>query len=193
MKQFTSLLLALTLALGLTACSAQPGTTGSQDASLPQTGDDSLTSAFPVDDNTYSDYYEGITSIYEDTLDYEPTVEEGEYYYDLENVVLYLDAYGELPDNYITKDEARELGWEGGSVEEYLEGGAIGGDRFGNREGYLPDFQGRIYTECDLNTDGKDSRGAERLVFSSDGLYFYTEDHYETFVEVWVEQGEVMW
>lgn len=119
--------------------------------------------------------------------------DEGEYYYDLENVVLYLDYYGELPDNYITKDEARTLGWDGGTPERYLEGAAIGGDRFGNREGLLPKASGRTYTECDLNTDGASSRGAERLVFSNDGLYFHTEDHYESFTEVWVENGEVVW
>ena len=115
--------------------------------------------------------------------------EEGEYYYDLENVVLYIEYYGELPDNYITKNEARKLGWEGGTPERYLEGSAIGGDRFGNREGLLPDGD---YTECDLNTLGKSSRGAERLVFSDDG-YYYTEDHYESFTEVWVDNGEVIY
>lgn len=117
---------------------------------------------------------------------------EGEYYYDLDNVVLYLETYGTLPENYITKNEARDLGWEGGSVERYLEGAAIGGDHFGNREELLPMKKGRSYTECDLNTNGKSSRGAERLVFSSDGLYFHTEDHYESFTEVWVEDGEVV-
>ena len=114
------------------------------------------------------------------------------YYYDLENVVLYLDAYEELPPNYITKSEARDLGWQGGSVERYMDGAAIGGDRFGNREGLLPKASGRTYTECDLNTDGASSRGAERLIFSNDGLYFYTEDHYESFTEVWVEDGAVV-
>lgn len=108
----------------------------------------------------------------------------GEYYYDLTNVVLYLEAYGELPANYITKAEARELGWEGGSVEKYMEGAAIGGDSFGNREGLLPEAQGRYYTECDIDTNGYGSRGSRRLVFSNDGLYFYTSDHYESFSEV---------
>ena len=122
-----------------------------------------------------------------------PPVEEGEYYYDLESVVLYLDYYGELPDNYITKNEARDLGWSGGTPERYMEGSAIGGDRFGNREGSLPTAKGRTYTECDLNTLGAGARGAERLVFSSDGLYFHTEDHYESFTEVWVENGEVVY
>ena len=118
----------------------------------------------------------------------------GSYYYDLENVVLYLEVYDELPPNYITKSEARKLGWEGGSVEKYKEGAAIGGDSFGNREGLLPEADGRSYTECDIDTDGYDSRGSRRLVFSNDGLYFYTSDHYETFSEVTVtEDYEVVW
>ena len=118
----------------------------------------------------------------------------GEYYYDLTNVVLYLEAYDELPANYITKTEARALGWEGGSVENYREGAAIGGDYFGNREGLLPAANGRSYTECDIDTNGYGSRGSRRLVFSNDGLYFYTSDHYESFSEVTVtEEYEVIW
>ena len=126
------------------------------------------------------------------------TVGEHGYYYDAEHVVLYLDAYGHLPDNYMTKEEARALGWEGGSVEAYREGAAIGGDRFGgdrfgNREGLLPEETGRTYTECDINTLGADSRGAERLIFSNDGLYFYTSDHYASFTELTVDGGTVIW
>jgi guanyl-specific ribonuclease Sa len=101
----------------------------------------------------------------------------------LENVVLYLELYDSLPDNYITKSEAQALGWSGGAVDKYQEGAAIGGDRFGNREGILPKESGRSYTECDLNTLGQSARGAERLVFSNDGLYFYTNDHYSTFTQ----------
>ena len=120
--------------------------------------------------------------------------EYGGYYYDVENVVLYLTAYGELPPNYITKDEARDLGWQGGSVEDYLDGAAIGGDRFGNYEGLLPEAKGRSYTECDIDTDSYGSRGSRRLVFSNDGLFFYTHDHYEHFDEVYVtEDYEVIW
>ena len=118
----------------------------------------------------------------------------GEYYYDLVNVVLYLEEYDELPANYITKTDARALGWEGGSVENYREGAAIGGDYFGNREGLLPAANGRSYTECDIDTNGYSSRGSRRLVFSNDGLYFYTSDHYESFSEVIVtEDHEVIW
>ena len=120
--------------------------------------------------------------------------EYGAYFYDVENVVLYLEAYGELPPNYITKNEARSLGWEGGSVEDYRDGAAIGGDRFGNYEGLLPEAPGRTWTECDIDTHGYPSRGSRRLVFSSDGLYYYTSDHYESFTEVRVtENGEVVW
>ena len=115
---------------------------------------------------------------------------EGDFYYDAENVVLYLHIYGVLPDNYITKDEARELGWEGGSVEAFIPGAAIGGDYFGNREELLPAGE---YTECDIDTNGESSRGAKRLVFSSDGRYYYTEDHYESFVELIVVDNKVVY
>ena len=121
-----------------------------------------------------------------------PAVTRGQYYYDVESVVLYLHTYGELPDNYITKSEAGDLGWSGGSVERYKDDAAIGGDRFGNREGLLPKASGRSYTECYIDTRGANSRGAKRLVFSNDGLYFYTDDHYESFTEYRVENGRVV-
>lgn len=107
----------------------------------------------------------------------------GGYYYDLTNVTLYLEVYGGLPPNYITKNDARALGWEGGSVEKYKEGAAIGGDFFGNYEALLPTESGQRYTECDIDTGGYPSRGSRRLVFSNDGRYFYTSDHYESFTE----------
>jgi hypothetical protein len=119
--------------------------------------------------------------------------DEDGYYYAVEEVVLYLHYYGRLPGNYISKNEARKLGWEGGSVEKFREGAAIGGDRFGNYEGLLPEKDGRGYTECDIGTEGKNGRGAERLIFSDDGLYFYTTDHYESFTELYVTpEGEVV-
>lgn len=98
-----------------------------------------------------------------------------------EEVCAYLIAYGHLPSNFITKNDARAAGWEGGSLEPYCPGKCIGGDRFGNREGLLPSAKGRVWTECDINTLGARSRGAERLVFSNDGLIYYTGDHYESF------------
>lgn len=96
-----------------------------------------------------------------------------------EDVALYIYTYGCLPNNFMTKDEARDLGWEGGGLEEYAPGMCIGGDHFGNYEGLLP--EDREYTECDIDTLGKDSRGAKRIIFSENGLIYYTEDHYESF------------
>ena len=100
-----------------------------------------------------------------------------------EDVALYIHTYGHLPANFITKAEAKALGWgdKYGSVDDAAPGKSIGGDRFSNREGLLPKKKGRTYTECDIGTMGKKSRGARRIVFSNDGLVYYTGDHYETF------------
>ena len=96
-----------------------------------------------------------------------------------EDVALYIHLYGDLPLNFMTKKQARDLGWEKGSLEPVAPGMCIGGDYFGNYEGLLP--EDREYTECDIDTLGKSSRGAKRIVFSDDGLIYYTEDHYESF------------
>ena len=122
--------------------------------------------------------------------DSEAAIDPEAYYYDLESVVLYLDAYGELPLNYITKAEAKKRGWEGGSVEEYIPDAAIGGDFYGNYEKKLPELNGGKYTECDLDTHGYKNRGSRRLIFSDEGRYFYTRDHYETFKEVIIVDGK---
>lgn len=98
-----------------------------------------------------------------------------------DEVALFIHTFGRLPDNYITKAEAEKAGWSGGSVEKYCPGKCIGGSRFGNYEGLLPDKDGREWTECDINTLSAASRGAERLVFSNDGLIYYTADHYSSF------------
>ena len=98
-----------------------------------------------------------------------------------EDLALYIHTYGHLPDNFVTKEEARSAGWEGGSLDDVLPGMCIGGDRFGNREGLLPEATGRSWTECDVNTLHAKSRGAERIVFSNDGLIYYTGNHYDSF------------
>ena len=98
-----------------------------------------------------------------------------------EDVALYIHTYGRLPDNFITKKEAEKLGWPGGSLEPYAPGMCIGGNRFGNYEKLLPEAKGRTYTECDIDTLGASKRGAKRIVFSNDGLIYYTDDHYESF------------
>lgn len=111
-----------------------------------------------------------------------PAVEEDGSYHTKDEVALYIHLYGHLPGNYVTKREAQDLGWSGGSVERYAgEGSAIGGSRFGNYEGLLPEKEGRSYRECDIDTVGTSSRGAKRIVFSNDGLIYYTGDHYNSF------------
>lgn len=114
------------------------------------------------------------------------SIDENGSYTTKEDVALYIHTYGKLPQNFITKKQARELGWSGGSLEPYAPGMCIGGDRFGNYEGLLP--EGHSYTECDINTLGADSRGAERIIFSSNGLIYYTGDHYAHFTLLYGEE-----
>lgn len=118
----------------------------------------------------------------------EPVIDENGSYTSKDDVALYIHTYGRLPDNFITKKEAQALGWEGGSLERYAPGMCIGGSYFGNYEGLLPEKDGRKYTECDIDTLGKKSRGAKRIVFSNDGLIYYTDDHYETFELLYGEE-----
>ena len=109
-------------------------------------------------------------------------------YTSVEDVSLYIYTYGELPGNFITKKEAKDLGWPGGDLEPYAPGMCIGGDYFGNYEGNLPEAKGREYHECDIDTLGAKSRGAKRIIYSNDGLIYYTEDHYETFTLLYGEE-----
>lgn len=178
MKKVLSLLLAISLLLGLTACGGI-GVIGGEDGNTHiYIGDneiileDAAQSQTTEPEKTHPEYL----------------IPEDGWYYSAGDVSLYLNTYGYLPENFITKDEARNLGWEGGSAERFAEGYAIGGDKFGNREGLLPKAEGRQYYECDIDTNGQDSRGAKRLVFSNDGLVYYTEDHYETFTLLYGEE-----
>ncbi|MDE6591434.1 MAG: ribonuclease [Oscillospiraceae bacterium] len=106
-----------------------------------------------------------------------------------EDVAEYIHTFGTLPENFITKEEARELGWDNkaGNLWEVAPGKSIGGDYFGNYEGLLPEAEGRKYTECDVNYDGG-YRGSERIIFSNDGLIYYTKDHYESFTLMYGEE-----
>ena len=107
----------------------------------------------------------------------------------VQEVADYIFGHGELPDRFITKREAEDLGWDSSRnyVSDVAPGKAIGGDRFGNYEGLLPDAPGRTWYEADvLYTSGK--RGAERIVFSSDGLIYYTPDHYASFELLYGEE-----
>ena len=111
----------------------------------------------------------------------EAALDENSSYTTKEDVALYIHTYGHLPPNFMTKKEAEAAGWSGGALDRVVPGMCIGGDRFGNYEGLLPKAKGRQWTECDINTLGAKSRGPERIVFSNDGLIYYTPDHYESF------------
>ena len=185
MKKLTSLWLTLLLALGApTGCTPDTsvGVIGGADGPTQVYVSDEGSTAAAGDPSTAAGEQMGPAVTGTETVlrGSEPIAEDGSY--DTRDAVaLYLMEYGTLPQNYITKAEAQALGWEGGSLLAYAPGKSIGGDRFGNYEGALPEKDGRTYTECDIDTAGADERGAERIVFSNDGLIFYTADHYQTF------------
>ena len=163
-KQLTAWLLALVMLFSLVGCGADAPV--QDDSSLPQQEQQDAQNA-PSEDA--------------DTPDETAQIDEDGAYTTKDDVALYIHTYGHLPDNFITKKDAQALGWPGGSLEPYAPGKCIGGSRFGNYEGTLPDGN---YHECDLNTRGADKRGAERLVYADDGRIYYTADHYESFEEI---------
>ena len=127
-----------------------------------------------------------LTAIVE--ADVETKAEDG-IYTSKEDVAAYLHEYGHLPSNFITKKEAKKLGWVSseGNLDEVASGMSFGGDYLGNYEGSRPDADDRDYYECDIDFDGT-YRNAKRIVFSNDGLIYYTEDHYETFELLYGEE-----
>ena len=176
-KRLAAWLLALVMVLSLAGCGEDTSKVAvfpSQDAQQQDTlpDDDSAVSNLPDDGDD-----SGAEAIDEDGS-----------FTSKEEVALYIHTYGRLPGNFISKKEAQALGWSGGSLEPYAPGKCIGGSRFGNYEGLLPEKDGRTYTECDIDTLGAESRGAKRIVFSNDGLIYYTGDHYESFELLYGEE-----
>ena len=131
---------------------------------------------------------------YKPTVDPDPVVQENVIredgiYTSKEDVALYLYTYRKLPRNFVTKDEAKNMGWVAskGNLQDVCDTCSIGGDRFGNREGKLPKKNGRIYYECDIDYHGG-TRNEKRIVYSNDGLIYYTEDHYSTYELLYGEE-----
>ena len=170
-KQLTAWLLALVMLFSLVGCGTDAPV--QDETNLPQQEQQDVQNA-PSEDA--------------DMPDETAQVDEDGAYTTKDDVALYIHTYGHLPDNFITKKDAQALGWPGGSLEPYAPGKCIGGSRFGNYEGLLPEADGRTYTECDIDTLGADSRGAKRIVFSNDGLIYYTEDHYKSFELLYGEE-----
>lgn len=192
MKKFLCLLIAAVSVFSITSCSAYDPYE-SVTSSVAETS--------PEEDSGYEEGTEeaSLQSAQQETAAHtesgtaadtkeEAAIDENGSYTTKEEVSLYLYTYEHLPQNFITKKEAEALGWEGGSLEPYAPGMCIGGSRFGNYEELLPEKEGRQYYECDIDTLGADRRGAKRLVYSDDGLIYYTADHYETFELLYGEE-----
>lgn len=133
--------------------------------------------------STWGDY-----EITTNEVGYDPDddwLDEKGYYTSEEDVALYIIEYHTLPDNFMTKKEAKSLGWTGGGLDYYEEDACIGGDYFGNHEGLLPKVKGRTYYECDIDTMNAKKRGAKRIIYSDDGQIYYTDDHYESFTLIY--------
>ncbi len=142
------------------------------------------TSYYSIDIDNHWGNYEVTTN----EIDYNPgedSLDEDGYYTSEEEVAIYIIEYGTLPDNFITKKEARSLGWSGGGLDDYAEDCSIGGDYFRNNEGLLPVVEGRTYYECDIDTMNARKRGSKRIVYSNDGQIYYTDDHYESFTLIY--------
>ena len=103
-----------------------------------------------------------------------------------DDIAAYLHMFQQLPPNFITKNEAIKLGWDSdrGNLWDVTDELSIGGDIFSNREGLLPKKSGRVWHECDVNYQGG-FRGPERIVYSNDGLIYFTEDHYQSFTQLY--------
>ena len=150
-----------------------------EDEEIEETSEES-----DIEDSEVADEDEAVPEVTEEAAEEDAglTVSENGEYTSKEEVALYIHLYNHLPGNYITKSEAQDLGWDSskGNLNKVAPGKSIGGDKFGNREGLLPKKEGRVYYECDIDYK-KGSRNAKRIVFSNDGLIYYTEDHYESY------------
>lgn len=111
----------------------------------------------------------------------EPYLDPNGSYTTKNDVALYIHLYGRLPNNFITKKQAKSQYGDTSGLNKY--GKCIGGDRFYNNEGLLP--SGYTYYECDIDTLYSSKRGAKRLVFTYSGIIYYTSDHYESFTRLY--------
>ncbi|ROV52400.1 ribonuclease [Neisseria chenwenguii] len=104
------------------------------------------------------------------------------------DVVDSLRNTGRLPNNYVTKNQAIQQGWQPGkALNNFVKDGQIGGDVFQNSTKVLPEAQGRIWYEADIglnNTSSRAKQAGNRLLYSNDGLLYITTDHYKTVVKI---------
>jgi len=184
-KKIISALLLLALALFVYLNNDAPntrlGTTNEMDDQI--TTEITVTETLTENESEVSTETEAITEVETET---EAELNEFASYYSATDVAAYIHTYKQLPSNYLTKNEAMDLGWDSdkGNLWDVTDKMVIGGDIFGNREGLLPDKKGRAWYECDVNYTGG-FRNAHRIVFSNDGLIYYTSNHYASFKKLY--------
>ena len=188
-RRLAALALTLAFALSFCACSdlADAALSEAADAVLSQAQsalDEAAQSSTAADSEAVSSADEQDNQ--EEAGLKEQALAEDGWYYSRDDVALYLHTYNHLPTNYLTKNEAEALGWNNkeGNLWDVADGYCIGGNRFGNYEGKLPEKSGRTWHECDVNYQGG-YRGSDRLLYSTDGLIYYTEDHYNTSTQLY--------
>ena len=132
----------------------------------------------PEDDDSYAEKHKSGSEYVAPDI----TVQKDGQYTDKDSVALYIHLYGTVPSNYISKTKARKEGWVNtkGNLWDVCPGMSIGGGGFYNDDNTMPDAPGREWFECDIDYEGG-FRNAKRLVYSNDGLIYYTDDHYKTF------------
>lgn len=97
----------------------------------------------------------------------------------------HLKYNGRLPEYYISKTDAKKLGWKRNEkkLSDVAPSFMMYGGVYKNNNCHLPKKQNRIWYEADIDYSFG-SRNSKRIVFSNDGLIFATYDHYKTFVEI---------
>lgn len=192
MKKFIGLLTAAVIALSMPGCSVYQNAvpdTATKTTLISETETQSASTEMQTAETDRSETTikkaEETDSVSETAAE-KLSVEKDGSYTTPEDVAEYIHTFGTLPNNFISKSDAKTLGWDNkkGNLWDVAEGKSIGGDYFGNYEGLLPDEKGRKYTECDVNYNGG-YRGSERIIFSNDGLIYYTNDHYKTFTQLY--------
>ena len=173
------LLMVLAAVFMLAGCSAVSSGQGQTESAAAQDSvrqEEIYTESAPAAEQTQADTIAGQSG----------QISEDGSYTSRDDVALYIHTYGHLPDNFITKKEAQKAGWDSqeGNLQDVLPGMSIVVDRFGNYEGALPEEDGRKYFECDIDYQGG-YRSSKRIVYSNDGLVFYTEDHYKNFEQLY--------
>lgn len=137
--------------------------------------------------SVYDSSSELSNNLLDNSVEQSQIIDENGTYTSKDEVALYIYTYKKLPRNFITKKEAKKLGWVASknNLDDVAKGKSIGGDVFSNYEKNLPVIDGRTYYECDIDFNGK-KRNAKRIVYADDfdeniGFIYYTDDHYKTF------------